>query len=682
VGQPTAVQDELVGRTLDGKYQLYTRLGAGGMGAVYLGRRLHIGDEVAVKVLHAQYLNDAAAVARFRREAMAAARLRHPNVVAIYDFGEARAGEPAYIVMELVNGVALRDLLKQERRLEANRAIRLMREICAGVGAAHRQNIIHRDLKPDNVIVVKADESGELHEPAALAEKVKVLDFGIAKLRDLTPEQSLTQTGLVLGTPYYMSPEQCRGDALDARSDVYSLAAMLYEMLTGLPPFTANTITGVVAKHLTETPVPLRTHLETISPSLEAVVSRALAKDPRLRQQDAQAFARELQKTMQGPPTNLPMEESIARTTSGTPSLGPVSPFLPAQQVFDPAAAKVTHGAAAKGGLHYDPGRFAGDAVAAVAAAAGGLDGAAEVKRLNGRLIFGVSVVVALLVLAAGAAAWLMRERLGALPRPTPAVTTPSPLAAASPSPGYALTATTEPVNSANNAAPAVEISRIESAEALLVNGQTLTEKDLAGLSVSELRLLRNTIFARHGRIFDTPGLQKYFATRAWYKVNVGYNDTLLEAIDRENLGFIFAFESKAKAALNVGAQASSKLEKYTPDLARDERFDTAWMEGANGAGIGEWIAFTFKPQTIQTVEIYSGFGKSKEAFGAYPRVKRATLIFSDGTRAAVELFDEMRLQTVRLSAPVKTSSLRLIIDEVYPGAQFEETAISEINWR
>ena len=205
----------------------------------------------------------------------------------------------------------------------------------------------------------------------------------------------------------------------------------------------------------------------------------------------------------------------------------------------------------------------------------------------------------------------------------------------------------------------------------------------ISGLGVGELRILRNTIFARHGRIFDTPGLQKYFASRAWYKENASYNDALLEDTDRENLKLIFTVEAKTRATQTSGMQASSKSsEKFAAEFARDERYDTAWLEGANGPGIGEWIAFTFKPQTINTIEIYPGFGKSKEAFNDHPRVKRATLIFSDGTRAPIELFDEMRMQTVHLSAPVKTSSLRLIIDEVYPGAQFDETAISEISWR
>ena len=284
--------DPLIGHVLDGKYELLARLGEGGMGAVYRARRKMIGDEVAVKVLLQKYVAETAAVERFRREARAAAMLRHPNVVAIYDFGEARGDDaPAYIVMELVEGHSLRDLLKREGKLKPERAVHLMRQICAGVGAAHRRGIWHRDLKPDNIIVAAPDEDNE-------SETVKVVDFGIAKLRDFIGEFTLTQTGAVIGTPYYMSPEQCKGETLDARSDVYSLSAVLYEMLNGAPPFTARTSTGVVAKHLTETPPPLEKDLK-VPPALEAVIMKALAKDADARQQDASAFAREIQTAMQ-----------------------------------------------------------------------------------------------------------------------------------------------------------------------------------------------------------------------------------------------------------------------------------------------------------------------------------------------------------------------------------------------
>jgi serine/threonine protein kinase len=296
------MDDPLVGRVLDSKYELVSRLGEGGMGAVYRARRLHIGDEVAVKILLKQYVASAEAIERFRREARAAALLRHPNVVGIYDFGEARGEDaPAYIVMELVEGISLRDLIRREGNIAPARAVSLMRDICAGVGAAHRRNVVHRDLKPDNIIVLPPPGADE-------RETVKVLDFGIAKLRDVQTVLSLTEAGAVMGTPYYMSPEQCRGEPLDPRSDVYSLGVMFYEMLTGAPPFIGPNMASLVTKHLTEAPPSLSLR-PGISPTLDAVYQRALAKDKNMRQADATAFSRELQTALEdtrSAPTVIP----------------------------------------------------------------------------------------------------------------------------------------------------------------------------------------------------------------------------------------------------------------------------------------------------------------------------------------------------------------------------------------
>ena len=281
-------QDPLVGLTLDSKYQLLERLGAGGMGSVYRARRLHIGDEVAVKLLSRDLTRDQNAIERFRREARSAAMIRHPNVVSIHDFNEADEdnGE-AYIVMELVKGESLRKLLEREGRLSSERAASLMRDVCAGVGVAHRQGLLHRDLKPDNIIVSSGSQPGEL-------ESAKVVDFGLAKARDAANVSALTQTGALLGTLYYMSPEQCRAEELDARTDVYSLGAIVYEMLSGRPPFTGGNPVGLIAKHLNERPADFARNLG-IPPVMAQVCFRALAKDREQRQADANMFADELQ---------------------------------------------------------------------------------------------------------------------------------------------------------------------------------------------------------------------------------------------------------------------------------------------------------------------------------------------------------------------------------------------------
>ncbi len=301
----TPQTDPRVGLILDSKYKLVEHLGEGGMGSVFRAQRLHIGDEVAVKLLHRDLVREKQALERFRREARAAAMIRHQNVVSIHDFSEGsasgssedgngkHANSEAYIVMELVKGVSLGNLLRREGRMYADRAIALMRDICAGVGVAHRQGLLHRDLKPDNVIITPPNQDGE-------RESAKVVDFGLAKVRDAAGATALTHTGALIGTLCYMSPEQCAGEELDARTDVYSLGAMLYEMLTGDPPFRSNNLAGLIAKHINEAPPPFPESLH-IPAALASACFRALSKDRNKRQQDAIAFGRELQTALAAP---------------------------------------------------------------------------------------------------------------------------------------------------------------------------------------------------------------------------------------------------------------------------------------------------------------------------------------------------------------------------------------------
>ncbi|MFN7945835.1 MAG: SUMF1/EgtB/PvdO family nonheme iron enzyme [Blastocatellia bacterium] len=327
---PSAPADTMTGRVLGGRYQLDACIGSGGMGAIYKARRLHIGDTVAVKVLRPEVINDSLSRERFHREARAAAMLNHPNAVVIHDFGEDADGT-AYIVMEFIEGKSLRQILAAERTINPARSYSILRQACAALEAAHRRGIIHRDIKPDNIILTNSDD---------LTDHVKILDFGIAKLRDKTMdtaslEKSLTTVGTVIGTPHYMSPEQCQGEPADARSDIYSLGIVLYEMLTGSVPFTAKTPTGVAVKHVTEMPKPLVQMRADIPPAVEGVVMRALSKEPANRQQSALELAREFEAALQsgGHISTGSIQAQPTRTTPEVAKASPTGNSVPVSEI-------------------------------------------------------------------------------------------------------------------------------------------------------------------------------------------------------------------------------------------------------------------------------------------------------------------------------------------------------------
>jgi non-specific serine/threonine protein kinase len=274
-----------LGTVVDGRYRVDAVIGAGGMGAVYRATDLQLERPVALKMIRSDLLSNRAMAERFRREAVAVARLRHPHIVTVHDYGVA-PDVGAFIVMELLDGHSLRTELLRRSRLDLGTAMLLMRQVFAAVGAAHSAGVIHRDLKPENIVLELRDG----------ARSVKVVDFGLAKLGEslLSSDAPLTLAEAVFGTPAYMSPEQCTGEAVDVRSDVYALGCVFYEMLTGQPPFAGRPVMALLYKHVNEPPPRPSDIAPDLSPSLDEALMSALAKRPGDRYQTIEAFERAL----------------------------------------------------------------------------------------------------------------------------------------------------------------------------------------------------------------------------------------------------------------------------------------------------------------------------------------------------------------------------------------------------
>ncbi|MDQ1735959.1 MAG: eukaryotic-like serine/threonine-protein kinase [Pseudonocardiales bacterium] len=281
-------------RLVGGRYELGEVLGYGGMAEVHRGRDIRLGRDVAVKVLRSDLARDPSFQNRFRREAQAAAGLNHPSIVAVYDTGE--DGDPSglddtvspYIVMEYVEGRTLREVLKSEGTLPVRRAMEITAEICNALDFSHRSGIVHRDVKPGNVMITNAGA-------------VKVMDFGIARAM-ADNAATVTATSAVIGTAQYLSPEQARGESVDARSDVYSTGCLLYELLTGHPPFTGDSPVAVAYQHVRENPRVPSSANAAIPRALDSIVMKALAKNPLNRYQTAGEMRADLQRAIAGQP--------------------------------------------------------------------------------------------------------------------------------------------------------------------------------------------------------------------------------------------------------------------------------------------------------------------------------------------------------------------------------------------
>ena len=272
-------------RMLGDRYEIRSTLGRGGMAIVYEGHDLVLDRPVAIKVLAERYAGDEKFVTRFQREARAAAGLSHPNIVSVFDTGD--TGGQHYIVMELLRGETLADVLEREGSLSEGRAARIAGIVAQALQAAHDRGFVHRDVKPGNVMLSPGGD-------------VKVMDFGIARA---ATDETLTQTGMVLGTASYLSPEQSKGDPLDHRSDIYSLGCVLYEMLAGRPPFSGGSPVSVAYQHVNEAPEPPSRVNPSVPAELESVVMRALQKDPDARFPTADAFRKAVTASAEGEAT-------------------------------------------------------------------------------------------------------------------------------------------------------------------------------------------------------------------------------------------------------------------------------------------------------------------------------------------------------------------------------------------
>ncbi|MEZ4392139.1 MAG: serine/threonine-protein kinase [Polyangiales bacterium] len=321
---PVAKPDPYVGREiLSGQFKVLERVGSGGMGAVYRAQQPSMDRFVAVKILHSKFTNRKDLVSRFRREARAMSHLTHPNTAKVYLYGQLE-DNACYIVMEYLEGRNLGQLVRQEGPLDPARAVAILVQACGALEEAHQKGIIHRDLKPENIFLCKQ---------GGIENFAKVLDFGLAKVteREMQPGSLiLTQEGMVFGTPEFMSPEQAQGKTLDARSDVYSLAVILYELLTGKLPFDARSPMEFITLHVQATPIPLsvRAPDRSFPPGLEDVILKAMAKRPEDRYQSAGEFAAHLAAVV----PDAAVREALSALPDAALALAATQPSRPAMR--------------------------------------------------------------------------------------------------------------------------------------------------------------------------------------------------------------------------------------------------------------------------------------------------------------------------------------------------------------
>jgi eukaryotic-like serine/threonine-protein kinase len=403
----TTPTDAMIGTLAAGRYRVLKLLGEGGMGQVYLAEHVAIEKRVALKVLRAEYATRGEIVTRFQQEAISASRIKHPNVLDVFDFGQLENG-CFFLAMEFLEGNDLADELTRRRVLDAAMGIRIAMQICRALAAAHANGVVHRDMKPENVFLQRTADGEEI---------VKIVDFGIAQLRSKDTEvvetkRRLTRTGMIFGTPEYMAPEQAGGKHADLRSDIYSVGIIMYEMFTGAVPFTGETFLGVLAKHLSD-PTPLMSAVYpdiNISPVLQSVIMRALEKDPQIRYQTMLEFAQAISASPDAAalgyrptvPSSSEHPAAYAPHVAGTPTHQQFAPSTPPPPATPPARV-------------YGPGQ-AKDTDAARAETLIGAE--ANTRPHAPRSRIGLVAALLAFVALAGGGAWYMRQR-GASSQPT-----------------------------------------------------------------------------------------------------------------------------------------------------------------------------------------------------------------------------------------------------------------------
>jgi serine/threonine-protein kinase len=403
-------QQDMVGSIVAERYHVMKKLGEGGMGQVYLAEHVKMGRKSALKVMHPGMVKDVDAISRFNREAANASRISHPNVAAVYDFGETTEGV-IFLAMEFVDGPPLTKVIDQAGALPATRAAEIVRQTGEALAVAHDLGIVHRDLKPDNIMIGRTRDGGDL---------VKVVDFGIAKAQGNEAAQKVTKTGLVVGTPDYMSPEQLAGDKLDGRSDVYSLGLVAFNMLTGKLPFPSDSAQESMIMRLTDRPKPLSEMRPEIAwpADVQAVMDKALERDVTLRYQTATEFGRDLYRTIERMP-------ETAAAVVGTQMID-----VPPTRVAPPRVSEVSAPAASAAPLPT-----------AVAPAAPVMQTAAPEKKSNKIAIVGGGGLAAAAVIVA-LVAYLNKTAAGGTSIDSPATQAPETTSAPAVTPGQSGTPT------------------------------------------------------------------------------------------------------------------------------------------------------------------------------------------------------------------------------------------------